>query len=92
MTLGCPVVASDRACMPEICGEAALYADPDDPEAWIGHFVRLAETPALRADLSERGLARSRLFSWRATAERYLKAMAEADGLAEAPPLAVAAE
>ena len=93
MTRGCPVVASDRACMPEICGEGALYADPDDPEAWIGHFVGLAETPSLRAELAERGLARSQLFSWRATAERYLKAMAEADGLAEAaPPLAIAAE
>ena len=35
MALGCPVVASDRASMPEICGDAALYAPPTDADAFL---------------------------------------------------------
>ena len=35
MTLGCPVIATDRASLPEICGEAALFASPTDAEAWF---------------------------------------------------------
>ncbi len=33
MASGTPVVAADRAALPETCGDAALLADPDDPEA-----------------------------------------------------------
>jgi len=33
MAVGCPVVVSDRASLPEVCGNAALFAPPDDPEA-----------------------------------------------------------
>ncbi len=28
MAIGCPVVTSDRASLPEVCAHAALYADP----------------------------------------------------------------
>ena len=31
MASGTPVVAANRAALPEICGDAALLADPDDP-------------------------------------------------------------
>src|SRR5207253_1940106 len=31
MHCGCPVIVSDRASLPEVCGEAAVYCDPDDP-------------------------------------------------------------
>ena len=31
MAAGTPVVAADRAALPETCGGAALLADPDDP-------------------------------------------------------------
>jgi glycosyltransferase involved in cell wall biosynthesis len=85
MTAGCPVVVSDRASLPEICGDAALYASPDDAEAWYGCFLRLAGTPALREELIRRGQERISAFRWKASAERYLQAMAAADGLREDP-------
>ncbi|POR52524.1 glycosyltransferase [Bosea psychrotolerans] len=72
MARGCPVVSSDRASMPEVCGDAALLASPADPAAWVGHVRRLAESAALRQELSERGRGRLPLFSWRSTAEGYL--------------------
>jgi glycosyltransferase involved in cell wall biosynthesis len=82
MALGCPVVASDRASIPEVCGEAALYAAPDDPEAWLRHFLALRDSPDLREALARRGRARARAFSWEDSAARYLEAMAAADGVA----------
>ncbi|HZT48285.1 MAG TPA: glycosyltransferase family 1 protein, partial [Hyphomicrobiaceae bacterium] len=88
MTLGCPVVASDRASLPEVCGDAALYASPEDADAWLASFLRLAGDERLRADLVRRGDARARRFSWRASAVLYLQAMAEVDGIAAVPSAA----
>jgi len=72
MTLGCPVVASDQSCLPEICGEAGLLAGPDDAPAWQTHFRNLIASPDLRADLRGRGLERAKAFSWRDSAQGYL--------------------
>jgi hypothetical protein len=79
------VVVSDRASLPEICGDAALYAAPTDADAWFGHFVELAGNPVLRRRMIERGRRAARRFSWAASAERYLKAMAVMDGVAYVP-------
>lgn len=73
MARGCPVVSSDCASMPEVCGEAALLASPADLSAWVGHIRSLADSGALRRELSERGRERLPLFSWRSTAEGYLE-------------------
>jgi glycosyltransferase involved in cell wall biosynthesis len=85
MALGCPVVVSDRASLPEICGDAALYASPDDADAWFGRFMELATRPALRRRMIARGLAAVDRFSWLASAERYLQAMAAMDGVPYSP-------
>jgi glycosyltransferase involved in cell wall biosynthesis len=80
MALGCPLVASMAPCLPEVCGQAALLADPDDSEAWIAAIRRLLDEPGLRASLIARGLQRAKAFSWRRIAETYLELMAEIDG------------
>lgn len=82
MALGCPVVASDRASMPEVCGDAALYASPTAPQQWKDAILRLRDDPALRSHLIERGRSRSAMFSWAAAAEGYLNVMAKVDKLA----------
>lgn len=81
MAVGCPVVVSDQASLPEVCGNAALYAPPDAPEAWFDRFMQLRNSEALRLQMIGKGRARASAFSWRATALRYLKAMAAADGI-----------
>ncbi len=72
MARGCPVVASNCASMPEVCGPAALLASPFDPAEWIGHISALKKSPQLASDLVGRGLERVKLFSWQNTAEGYL--------------------
>lgn len=81
MARGCPVVVSDRTSLPEICGDAALYAAPTASAAWLAHFQRLKDDQGLRTGLIEKGHAQARRFRWRKSAELYLKLMARVDGL-----------
>lgn len=79
MTLGCPVVVSDRASLPEICADAALYASPYDDDAWLACFLRLRDDARLREELIARGRSRATFYSWRKCGEVYLEAMVHAD-------------
>ncbi|MER8917046.1 glycosyltransferase family 4 protein [Mesorhizobium sp. M0761] len=81
MALGCPVVVSERASLPEVCRNAALYAAANDPQAWFDRFMGLRNSKALRVQFMGKGKARALAYSWRASALRYLQAMALADGI-----------
>ncbi len=68
MACGTPVVAADRAALPETCADAALLFDPDDAAA-VSAAVRKAVTdPALRESLRAAGLRRAENFTWERTA------------------------
>jgi glycosyltransferase involved in cell wall biosynthesis len=47
---GCPVIASTTTSIPEVAGEAALYADPHDVGTFACH-VRALDDPATRVRL-----------------------------------------
>lgn len=64
MILGCPAVVAPCGALPEVCGDAVLYAAPDDPAAWAGAVTRLFHDPQARADLAEAGRSRASRFSW----------------------------
>ena len=64
MASGVPVVASDRAALPETCGAAALLVDPEDPEALARAALTAATDDGERNRLIEAGLSRARSFSW----------------------------
>ena len=72
MACNCPVVSSNRASLPDICGTAALLADPTDDHQWLHHFRRLAASPHLADDLRGRGQLNVRRFSWTSSARGYL--------------------
>jgi glycosyltransferase involved in cell wall biosynthesis len=78
MASGTPVVAADRAALPETCGGAALLANPDDPEAFADALVRAATDDAERPRLIEAGRQRAARFTWRRTAELVDAALAGA--------------
>jgi glycosyltransferase involved in cell wall biosynthesis len=77
MALGCPVIAAPLTSLPEVGGEAALYADADDADAWRDAMARLIVDDAARAGAVTAGLARAALFSWEATARRHAALYAE---------------
>jgi glycosyltransferase involved in cell wall biosynthesis len=78
MACGAPVACSDRSSLPEVAGDAAILFDPDDEAAISSAIGRLLADPGLRADLSRRGLERSRSFRWERTAAATLQAIREA--------------
>ena len=78
MACGTPVIASRGSSLPEIGGDAALYAPPDDADAWAGALRRVVNDAALRERLSAAGLERAKRFSWDDSARRHLAVFAEA--------------
>jgi glycosyltransferase involved in cell wall biosynthesis len=72
MACGCPAIVSDRASLPEVCGDAALYCNPDDVEDIAARMLEVAGNEVLRAQLREKGLARARQFTWERCARETL--------------------
>jgi len=73
MAAGCPVACSDRAALPEVAGQAALYFDPADVEA-IAEAIRvLWSNEESRKRLIRAGHNRAAQFSWTKCAEETLR-------------------
>jgi glycosyltransferase involved in cell wall biosynthesis len=69
---GTPVACSNATSLPEVAGEAALYFDPEDPDAIVAAIDRLLVDGALRERLRAAGPQQAAKFSWRTTAEATL--------------------
>jgi glycosyltransferase involved in cell wall biosynthesis len=80
MQCGTPVVISTRPALPEIAGDAALQADPRNPDEISAALERALGDEALRADLRARGLARAAQFSWAQAARETLDVYRAAAG------------
>ena len=70
MASGLPVVALDRAAVPELVadGETGLLAETDDPAELAGLLVRLLRDPAEARALGAAGRARAGSLPWSRTA------------------------
>lgn len=80
MACGLPVVASNRSCLPEVCGDAALVVEPEADE-----LVRGIEKALVEGDeYVKRGLARAQQFSWQRTAQQTVAVYKEI--LVSSPP------
>ncbi|NPA32592.1 MAG: glycosyltransferase family 4 protein, partial [Aquificae bacterium] len=78
MACGAPVIVTNRASLPEVCGEGALYIqNPDDPEE-IAHILeKTLLDESLRKELRQKGLKRAELFDWEKTAREHYRLLAE---------------
>ena len=73
MVNGLAVVSSNKACLPEILGDAALYFNPED-EVDMKNKIELALIDKnLREDLRNRGYRQVKKYSWRECAEKTLE-------------------
>ncbi len=72
MRLGVPTIVSTAGALPEVCGDGALYVEPDDAVGLGKHLARLSDDAAARAALVQRGSARAATFTWDQTARRVL--------------------
>jgi glycosyltransferase involved in cell wall biosynthesis len=77
MACGTPVLTTQRLSLPEVGGDAVAYTEPDF--ASIGAALSsLLDDAARRQTLSNAALARSREFTWAASAEAHLASYARA--------------
>lgn len=64
MAAGTPVVAMRASSIPEVCGAAAAYAEPDDPQSLRRAIEAVVLSPANAAALVAAGTAQLAQFSW----------------------------
>lgn len=70
LACGIPVLTSDVCSLPQVVGDAAILVNPEDTEEIAEGIRRIVCDSDLRMQLRERGLRRSKLFSWHNTAQK----------------------
>lgn len=68
-----PVVISNNSAFPEVCGSAALYADPTNPFEFASQLNALIEDKDLRNQLVRKGRLQAEKFDWEITARKTLE-------------------
>lgn len=68
MNCDLPIVASNVTSLPEIAGDAAVFADPNSPGSIRDAMVRIVREKGTREALIEKGRIRRQMFSWDNTA------------------------
>ncbi|OJW28080.1 MAG: hypothetical protein BGO51_24540 [Rhodospirillales bacterium 69-11] len=71
MACGAALVCSPRGGLPDVAGDAALYADPDRPGELAAALRALGGDAARREALAAAGVARAAAFDLRALAPRW---------------------
>lgn len=72
MACGCPVVASNVASLPEVCGDAAYYVDPYNVDSIAEGICKVLIDKNLRHSLVNKGTKKAKLFSWEKAAKEIL--------------------
>jgi glycosyltransferase involved in cell wall biosynthesis len=78
MACGTPVVTTGRGALGETCADAALYVEPDDPDALARACLLATHDAPTRERLVGAGSIRAAGFRWERTAERVDAAIATA--------------
>ena len=72
MYLGCPVLVCNSSSLPEVCGDAAFYYEPDSPESLNEMLLRAVQDEPARTQAIARGHVVAARFSWEKCAEQTL--------------------
>ena len=70
MACGTPVVTTERGAIPEVGGDAVVYADPLDPGSIAREMTAVLADPVLRRRLAAAGPLRAAGFRWVESARR----------------------
>ncbi len=72
LACGTPGIRTDAETLQEIAGDGAMEVSPLNEDNLSNAMVQLAEQPELRKEWSEKGLERSKMFSWKTAADSVL--------------------
>lgn len=73
MGCGVPVITSNTSSMPEVAGDAAHIINPFNPQEITQGIIKILNDDKYSASLCQKGLERSKQFSWENMAKDYLK-------------------
>ena len=73
MANGCPTIVSDIPPLKEVCGEAALYIDPNDENDISKKMSEIIGNSALQESLRQRGYERYKKFNWVDSARKIIE-------------------
>ena len=76
MRRGCPVVASNAASIPEVCGDAALYFNPYSAAELKSQVLRVLHEPGLSDSLKRKGEQQASKYTWNQVARTILTSIA----------------
>ncbi len=72
MTYTIPVVSSNKSCLPEVLGDAAIYYDPQSPEALANALYQGLTDEEIRLNLVQNSVKVLSLYSWTTLAKQTL--------------------
>ncbi|MFN3551366.1 MAG: glycosyltransferase family 4 protein [Endomicrobiia bacterium] len=73
MSCGCPVVVSNKGSLPEVCGDAAVYVDPYDPQSIAEGVLKVLTDKNLRDHLIKKGFEQVKKFSWENSVYKFIE-------------------
>ena len=73
MASGAALICAPRGGLPEVAGDAAVYANPDQPSEIAAALLTLGGDEGRRAALAEAGRLRARLFDLPVIAEQLAR-------------------
>lgn len=63
MSCGCPVITSKEGSLPEVGGDAVIYADAYSKDSIVKEMLNISNDENLRSELSKKGLEQAKKFS-----------------------------
>lgn len=74
MNCGVPVITSNTSSIPEVVGDSGILIDPNSIDDLSSNMVKIINNADFAQSLSQKGLDRSKNFTWKATAEKTVTA------------------
>lgn len=78
MSNGCPVIVARAGSLPEVCDDAALYCNPNDPQDIANKIWIMMNDVKLQDDFRAKGKSRSEMYTWEKCARKTLSVIKKA--------------
>ena len=72
MRHSCSVASSNKTCIPEVLGRAAIYFNPKNKKEMIANIMKILSNDNLKQDLILKGLRQVKKYSWQKCAKETL--------------------
>lgn len=69
----CPVLSSNKTCLPEILGDACLFFDPHNKKEYINQILKLLGDPNIQDELIQKGKLQIKKYNWQTCIKQTLK-------------------